>query len=376
MKYEEKLARLRMIRTKSIGSMTFSNLLRQYGSGLAALDALPDLMARSGMNKLISLIASKKSVENEMEKVENLGGKIVVRGEPDYPAPLMNFDDAPGCLTMLGHPHLGHQKSVAVVGSRNASLNSIAFAEKLAEDLSQQGYAVVSGLARGIDGAAHRGALKHGTIGVLAGGIDQIYPRENEKLYRFMSDQGLIVTEMPLGTPATARLFPIRNRIIASLSLGTVVVEASLNSGSLITARDAAERGREVMAIPGNPMDSRAVGCNSLIKDGAHLVRDAYDIINIVKETDLEMPSFKMRTPARQTEITFVDKSMAKEIKCAKTIMEDLLSFDATEVDELIRRCHLSASIVNIALLELELSGKVVRAFGNRVMKVYSSPED
>ena len=211
---------------------------------------------------------------------------------------------------------------------------------------------------------------------MLAGGIDQIYPRENEKLYRFMSDQGLIVTEMPLGTPATARLFPIRNRIIASLSLGTVVVEASLNSGSLITARDAAERGREVMAIPGNPMDSRSVGCNSLIKDGAHLVRDAYDIVNIVKETDLEMPSFKMRTPARQTEITFVDKSMAKEIKCAKTIMEDLLSFDATEVDELIRRCHLSASMVNIALLELELSGKIVRVFGNRVMKVYSSLED
>ena len=262
------------------------------------------------------------------------------------------------------------------MGSRNASLNSIAFAEKLAQDLSEQGYAVVSGLARGIDGAAHRGALKHGTIGVMAGGIDQIYPRENEKLYRFMSDQGLIVTEMPLGTPATARLFPIRNRIIASLSLGCVVVEASLNSGSLITARDAAERGREVMGIPGNPMDARSVGCNSLIKDGAHLVRDAYDIINIVRETDLEMPSFKMRTPTRQTEITVVDKSMAKEIKSAKTIMEELIGFDATEVDELIRRCHLSASIVNIALLELELSGKVVGAFGNRVMKVYSSPED
>ena len=370
MKYAEKLARLRMIRTKTIGSMTFSTLLKQYGSGIKAVEALPDLMQRSGMK---AVIATRQSVEAEMEKADALGAKIVVRGEEEFPEALMHFDDAPGCLTMVGHPHVGHQKAVSIVGSRNASINSIAFAEHLAKDLSEQGYVIVSGLARGIDAAAHRGALEKGTIGVLAGGIDKMYPRENEKIFKRMAETGLVVTEMPLGTPATARLFPIRNRIIASLSLGTVVVEASTNSGSLITARDASERGREVMAIPGNPMDDRSVGCNTLIRDGAHLVQNADDIISLIRNNDLEMPEFKIRPPSRQTDIMHVDASTAKEVVKAKKILDDLLSFDVTEVDELIRRCHLSASVVNIALLELELAGKVVRVFGNRVVKVYSS---
>ncbi len=365
MEYEEKLARLRMIRTKNIGPVTFSILLNRYGNAINALDALPDLTQRSGVK---NKIASKASIEAEIEKAESVGAFIVVRGEENYPKALFHFDDAPGCLTMLGHHHLGQKSSLAMVGSRNASLNALAFSENLADQIGRRGFVVVSGLARGIDAACHHGALPHGTVAVTAGGIDQIYPRENEALFKRIAAEGLIVTEMPFGMAATARLFPIRNRLIASMSLGTIVVEASLRSGSLITARDANERGRDVMAIPGNPMDERSSGCNSLIKDGAHLIRNIDDIMEIVLQSELKMT---MKTPSPLT-VTISKNIDTVDISNAREIISSQLSFDATEVDELIRRCHLSASVVNAALLEMELAGELIRLFGNRVTKVYS----
>ena len=368
MKDAEKLARLRMIRTKTIGPVTFSILINRYGTAEAALDAIPELTRKSGIK---TEIAPRASIEKEIEKAEAIGAKIVVKGDEDYPAPLMSFDDAPGCLTMLGHAHLGQKTSVAMVGSRNASINALAFAEDMARKLSAHNLVITSGLARGIDAACHRGSLEGGTIAVLAGGIDQIYPRENEQLYHQITETGLIITEMPFGMAATARLFPIRNRLIASISVGTIVVEASLRSGSLITARDAADRGRDVMAVPGNPMDERSTGCNSLIRDGANLVRNVDDVMEIIQHTELRMPPPEPVKP----DIIIADKTSPCEIAEAREIIEAQLSFDATEVDELIRRCHLSASMVNIALLELELAGVVQRLYGNRVAKIYS-PEN
>ena len=368
MKNTEKLARLRMIRTKTIGPVTFSILLNRYGTAETALEAIPELIRKSGIK---TVIASTSSVEKEIEQAEAIGAKIIVKGEKNYPSLLLPFDDAPGCLTMLGHEHLGHKTSLAMVGSRNASINALAYGEDMAKKLSMRGVVITSGMARGIDAACHKGALENGTIAVLAGGIDQIYPRENGQLYHRIAETGLIITEMPFGMTATARLFPIRNRLIASVSIGTIVVEASLRSGSLITARDAADRGRDVMAIPGSPMDERSTGCNTLIRDGASLVRNIEDILEVIQNPELQIPPPK---PV-ETDVVIHDKNNETEIAKVRQILEAQLSFDATEVDELIRRCHFSASVVNVALLELELGGIVRRLYGNKVAKVYS-PEN
>ncbi len=364
MKYEEKIARLRMIRTRNIGPVTFSILISRYGSAEAAIDALPNLTERSGIEANLTSI---RDAEREILRAESLSAQIIVKGEDLYPKALLNFDDAPGCLTMLGHPHLIEKVSVAMVGSRNASANAVVFAENMAQELSQENICVVSGLARGIDTAAHRGALKGGTIAVTAGGIDHIYPKENTKLFHAIAEQGLIITEMPLGMTPTARLFPIRNRLIASISVATVVIEASLRSGSLITAKDANKRGRDVMAVPGSPLDPRSSGCNSLIKDGAILIQKTSDIIDQIRA-----PQFSAQAPsAIAGGIDTQPKITPDEMKLARDTITDLLSFQPTEVDELIRQCNLSASVVNIILLEMELAGDVKRSFGNRMSKVY-----
>lgn len=365
MKYLEKLSRLRMIRTRNIGPVTFSILINRYGSAENAIDAIPDLTQRSGIP---TKIVSKDEAEREIENADKMNARIIVKGEELYPKELLNFDDAPGCLTMLGHPFLTQQDCVAIVGSRNASANAITFAEKISRELSEHKINVISGLARGIDAAAHRGALEGGTIAVTAGGIDHIYPKENIKLFHAIAEQGVIITEMPFGMTPTARLFPIRNRLIASISLGTLVVEASLKSGSLITAKDAAERGREVMAIPGTPLDPRSTGCNSLISDGARLVQNANDVLELIRTPELS--SFQAKSP--NIPISNLQTANPKDVLKAHELISPLLNFEPTEVDELIRQCHLSASVVNVALLEMELAGEVVRVYGNRVSRRYN----
>ena len=364
MRQDEKIARLRLIRSTNIGPVTSFLLISRYGSAIEAIQALPELMKRS---RTRAKLASIKSVEKEFRQVESLGGQILVRGEEKYPPAFNAYDDAPGAITVLGHASLLQKPLIAMVGSRNASVNACRFASDLAYDLGGYGYVIVSGMARGIDRHAHEGGLEYGTVAVLAGGVDQIYPRENNDLYYRLAEEGAIISEMPLGLQPMARHFPIRNRLIASLGVATIVVEAGLKSGSLITAREANERGREVMAVPGSPRDPRAQGCNSLIRDGATLVQNAADVTEAVRTPELGDPGYqKWRLGPSVNEP--VEEDVLPE---AREILLEMLGYDATEVDELIRQCHFSPAVVIVALLELELAGKITRHFGNRVSRRY-----
>ncbi len=271
--------RLRLIRTDGIGPVTYRRLLERYRTPAAAIDALPRL-ARAAGRSAGPAVMSVGEAERELDSTRALGGRIVFLGDPDYPPLLALMDDAPPCLIVLGEAALAHKRCVAAVGGRNASTNGQRMAETLAADLAQT-LVVVSGLARGIDTAAHLGAMRTGrTIAVIAGGIDQPYPPDNADLHRRIADTNLLVTEAPVGTVPQARHFPRRNRIIAGLSLGVVVVEAAPRSGSLITARFAQEAGREVFAVPGSPLDPRARGGNDLIRQGAVLVESAADVLD------------------------------------------------------------------------------------------------
>jgi DNA processing protein len=274
---DELIDRLRLVRSQGIGPVTFRQLLARFGSAAAALAAVPDLARRGGGAP--PRLFGRDSAEREIAAVEKLGGKYLTLGQGLYPRLLAELEDAPPLLMAKGNLNLLDRMAVAIVGARNASAAACRFARGLAYDLGQQNLVVVSGLARGIDSAAHDGALETGTIGVVAGGIDVFYPPENETRQKALYEHGLVLAEMPPGTEPRARHFPYRNRIIAGIAAGTVVVEAAPRSGSLITARLAAEAGREVMAVPGSPLDPRAQGCNQLIRDGATLVQNASDVI-------------------------------------------------------------------------------------------------
>ena len=366
MKPEEKLARIQLIRTNRIGPIAFGALLKRYGSAVEARAAIPEMIKKSRIN--IDLVPLSQ-IEDEIAKTEKIGGKIVVRGEEEYPSAFDNYEDAPGCVALIGHSVLLEKPAVAIVGSRNASANAISYSQKLAQEIGEKGYTVISGFARGIDTAAHTGSLATGTVAVLAGGIDQIYPRDNKKLYHSIAESGLLIAEMPFGMRPLARHFPIRNRLIATLAAGTVVVEAGLKSGSLITAQNAAERGKEVMAVPGSPMDPRSQGCNSLIAQGAILVQFAEDIARI-----LDPPTLLEKTkapPIAESMPAQADKVSAEDIVSARDELLEMLSYDAIDVDELIEQGQLSPSVVSVALLELELAGEVTRHFGNRVARIY-----
>ena len=265
---EEKLACLQLIRTPNTGPMTFSLLLQRYGSAIEALRAVPKL-AKRGERTLNA--AGRALAEAELQANEDGGASLLFKGTGDYPARLAQFNDAPPVLSVRGSLYLLSRPSVGIVGARNASINAQRLAQSLTEDLATEGYVIVSGLARGIDATAHTGALAGGTVAVIIGGIDIIYPPENADLHESIAETGLLVAEMPPGTQPTPRHFPIRNLIIGALALGVVLVEAGERSGSLITAREAGERGGKVMAIPGSRLDPRSQGCNHLIREGRHL---------------------------------------------------------------------------------------------------------
>ncbi|HET8726215.1 MAG TPA: DNA-processing protein DprA, partial [Alphaproteobacteria bacterium] len=273
----ERLDWLRLIRTENIGPVTFRQLLGRFGDAAAALDALPDLVRRGGRRNV--RICPPAEAERELAALDRLGVRLIGFAEPDYPDWLGQIDDAPPLLTLRGRADLLAGRSIGIVGARNASINGRRFAERLARDLGAAGIIVTSGFAPGIDAATHEGALPTGTIAVLAGGIDVVYPSEHQALYDRIAEAGALVAECPLGTQPQARHFPRRNRIISGLSQGVLVVEAARRSGSLITARFAAEQGREVFAVPGFPLDPRAQGCNDLIRNGATLVQSADDVL-------------------------------------------------------------------------------------------------
>ncbi|MBX3500386.1 MAG: DNA-processing protein DprA [Alphaproteobacteria bacterium] len=361
----ERLARLRLARTPRVGPVTFHEMLGHYGSAEAALDALPEL-ARTA--RLDARAVSVAQVQREAADLAGLNGRFIIVGDDDYPAPLAQIADAPPVLSVIGDASLLSRPSVAVVGARNASVNGRRLAAQFAAELGRAGQVIASGLARGIDAAAHEAALSSGTIAVLAGGVDIVYPPENEDLYRAIAEGGAIVSEAPLGTRPQARHFPRRNRIVSGLSAGVLVIEAALQSGSLITARQAAEQGREVFAVPGSPLDPRARGTNRLIRDGAHLVEDCADVLaHLAAVPDAPRPARQAHVAAVKVRPQQIDKKQEESHNPWRDQVIACLGPAPTKVDEVVRRCHVSPAEVAGLLLELELAGRLERHRGNSV---------
>jgi len=357
---------LRLIRSENVGPVTFFNLVRQFGAAKNALDAIPSLAAKGGRRTPV-LCYTAKDAEREIEQVEKLGAKMVRFGEEAYPPLLMSIYDPPPVLTMMGFAHLwqNNKATLAIVGARNASANGYQFAKKLAVDAGAKGITVVSGLARGIDTAAHAGSLATGTVAVMANGIDQIYPPENKPLYDSLAKQGAILTEQPFGMAPHSRSFPGRNRIISGMSLGTVVVEASMKSGSLITARFALDQDREVFAVPGSPMDPRCKGPNSLIKQGATVCESIEDIMVVIhRQPPLSAYEQEQRSFAEAPAQSTISESEAAE---ARKLVASKLAYAPVSVDELLIQCQLSPNLLSLVLLELELAGRLQRHPGHKV---------
>ena len=353
---EDLVDRLRLLRTPGVGPVTFRQLFIRFGTAAAALAALPDLARRGGGKA--PAVRSRDEAEREITRVERLGARFLVLGQGLYPQLLAELADAPPVIIAKGNLNLLDKQCVAIVGARNASAAACRFARALAYDLGQRDNVIVSGLARGIDTAAHDGSLETGTVGIIAGGIDVFYPPENEGRQRALYEHGLVIAEMPPGTEPRARHFPYRNRIIAGMSAGTVVVEAAPRSGSLITARLAAEAGREVMAVPGSPLDPRAQGCNQLIRDGATLVQNAVDVMEAIGSISASVRSAP--SPYQPPVEEFHDDD-------ALGLVEGLLGPSPVPVDEIIRLSGASSGAVQMALLELDLAGRLDRHAGNRV---------
>ena len=354
----EDLARLRLARSQNVGPVTYAQLIARFGSAGAALEAIPDLARRGGGRA--PKIAGEGDVAREMAAVEKLGARYIFLGEPPYPAALSQIQTAPPALIVSGDLSLIEKPVIAMVGARNASAAARRFARELAHRLGQAGQVIASGLARGIDSAAHVGSIESGTIAVIAGGIDVYYPPENEDLQRTIGERGILVAEQPPGTEPKARHFPYRNRIIAGLGMGTVVVEAAPRSGSLITARQAGEFGREVMAVPGSPLDPRAQGCNQLIREGATLVQTADDVLEALAPMDERM----LREPGEP----FGGEPPASDVETsARKRVVELLGPVPVGIDELIRQSGETPSVVQTVLLELELAGRLERHAGGKV---------
>ena len=362
---KEKLACLRLIRSENIGIRTFYTLLKYYGSASTAISKFSDLPRLNLRTKHVTL-ASEASIERELEQVTKLGASMVFYQDEDYPWLLKLTGDVPPFLTILGRKELLQQETVAIVGSRNASINGMSFAKKIAYELSRSGLAVVSGLARGIDSSAHRGSVEAGTIAVIAGGINNIYPPENESLYKEIAEKGLILAENPYGTTPVASSFPQRNRIISGLAIGTVVVEASLKSGSLITARFAAEQGRNVFAVPGFPLDYRYSGTNHLLKQGALLVESSQDILDHLKYNrfkQLELVTNEFGQENSSKDLVEIKQNVAQ----IQELILSSIGFTPTSIDDLVLAHNLSIDIIQVAILELELDGKIVKGSNNTI---------
>jgi len=359
----EKLAWIRLIRSERVGPITFFQLLQRFGTASAALAALPDLARRGGSAKPPRLCTADEAAD-EVTRTERAGGRLVAHCEADYPALLREIADPPPVIALIGPADLAARPAVAIVGARNASANGSRFTRQLATDLGAAGVVVVSGLARGIDTAAHQGALATGTVAVVGGGIDVVYPQENRDLYDRIADQGAIIAEQPAGTEPRARHFPRRNRIISGLSYATVVTEAARRSGSLITARMALEQGRDVFAVPGFPLDPRAQGPNQLIKQGAQLCEGAGDIVTAL--------SPQVPRPVRRSELADLPASSGTqpcpgELANARDLVAEKLSPAPVDLDELLRQTQLTPAVLLTILLEMELAGRLTRHPGNRV---------
>lgn len=393
----QRLDWLRLIRSESIGPRTFRSLMNRFGGAGPALDALPDLSRQAGRSVRL---CTTDEAEREIAGLHRLGGRLIALGEAAYPGPLQAIDTAPPLLAVIGAAEALLRPCVALVGSRNASAAGQKFTTRLARDLGDAGFVVVSGLARGIDTAAHEASLATGTVAVLAGGLDQIYPPQNVPLLQRLLEQGAAVSEMPLGWAPRGRDFPRRNRLVSGLALGTVVVEAARKSGSLITARFANEQGRQVFAVPGSPLDPRAEGGNHLIREGATLVAEAAHVIEALTPLlrsdhggfganngvmrdgageaspqtlwdELDLPGVEPAPQARlPTETAWLDQASPPESQDIRAALLDLLGATPVPIDDLVRASGRPARDVSRMLLELELDGEVLRQPGGLLSRI------
>ena len=362
----EAFARIRLLRSPNIGPVSYTQLLARFGTAAEALDALPDL-ARRGRDAYRPAPADR--IEREVEAVRRAGARYLLHDQPDYPALLGELESAPPILTCRGDLSLAARPCVAMVGARNASAAAVKLARTFGQGLAEAGFTVVSGLARGIDGAAHEGAMP-ATIGVIASGIDIAYPPQHSDLQERIASEGLLIAEQPPGTEPRGRHFPSRNRIIAGLAGGTLVVEAAPKSGSLITARLAGEAGREVMAIPGSPLDTRSQGCNQLIRDGAVLVQSVDEVVELLEGfTGSPRSTFRVAEGASAfdyEELRKLEWGEARE-EHGGDVIAGLLTKAPIALDELVRQSGASPAAVHMALLELELAGELEHHEGGMV---------
>ncbi len=357
---DEAFARIRLLRSPNIGPVSYAQLLARFGTAAEALEALPELGKKGGRQYRA---APADRIEREVDGVRKARARYLFHDQPDYPALLAQIDGAPPILTWRGDLSLAANPCVAIVGARNASAAAVKLAREFAQGLAEAGFTVVSGLARGIDGAAHEGAFPR-TIGVIASGIDIAYPPQHAELQERIASEGLLLAEQPPGTEPRGSHFPSRNRIIAGLAGGTLVVEAAVKSGSLITARLAGEAGREVMAIPGSPLEARSHGCNHLIREGAVLVQSPEDVVELLSTFDGN-PRSTFREPVEQFDFEPSELAEAEPADIAS-----LLTTAPVAIDELIRQSGTSAAAVQLALLELEIAGRLERHAAGRVSLV------
>lgn len=358
----EIIPHLRLFRSEGVGARTFASLLSVYGTAENALQAIPNIASKIKLRSI-------GDAEKELRAVQKFGAEILLMSDPRYPQALAATEGAPPLITVKGNADLLQKNCIGIVGARNASLAGMKISSTIAEGLGKANCIVVSGLARGIDTAAHKAALKTGTVAVIAGGIDSIYPPENKPLYQQIYEQGLVIAELPFGASPKAEHFPQRNRIISGVSRGVAVIEATLRSGSLITARLALEQGREVFAVPGSPLDPRAEGPNRLIKQGATLIESAEDIVQNIF-TPRTMPLFQNRVK-EDANAEFESPPQAQDFKTAEGVKRELkmlLSTAPTHVDELLAKFTNDAKALNLALLEMELNGQIERLSGNKVV--------
>lgn len=362
----QRLSWLRLYRSDNVGPATFRDLINHCGSAESALQMLPHMVSRAGGKRSIR-IATLEEAERELENIDRFGAKLIGIGEPDYPALLKYTENAPPLITVMGNAASLSRPSVSIVGARNASMVGIKMARQLASDLADVGHIIISGLARGIDRAAHEASLESGTIACLAGGIDQPYPPENISLLNdiIQSGTGCAITEKPFGWQPRSKDFPRRNKIIAALSMGLIVVEAAQRSGSLISARLATEMGRNVFAVPGSPLDPRSHGTNNLIREGATLVTCAADVLEGLRALDGQ----SLAPRPRQFSL-FEGDAEAITVPPddeARRMIISLLSPSPTDIDEIINHTGLKPAQVALVILELDLSGRIERLSGNRV---------
>ncbi len=375
---QQRLDWLRLIRTPNIGPLTFYRIMERFnGDAAVALEALPELAAKAGRKKYSIFPLSR--AENELERLNNYGGRMIMACESEYPQSLKMIEDAPPVISVIGKIELLNTPNIAIVGARNASINGKNLAKKMAMEFGEAGYTVISGLARGIDTAVHEGALDTGTIAVLAGGVDNIYPPQNKELYQSIGENGIIVSENAFGMVPKAQHFPRRNRIVSGISVATIVVEATTKSGSLITARLAFEQGREVFAVPGNPSDPRAGGPNQLIKrQQAQLITSAHDVIQIIKDMVPQQiePVKRPNLWEEPLDFIFEDEHETPEKVEKEDIdlpivqpvsLTDYLSTTPIEIDDLVHESGQSIDTILTFLLELEIEGRIQRHAGNKV---------